>query len=175
MCTSRWWASALSMSLAAVSQCVSGDAVAPTKLEIDRSDIELEVSAMFQEPELSSFTFFRSRHTPAQKEVLGIDFLYSRPALEQQALLTLYEPVASTKGAKAVEPAQQRWERGEDPRSDDEQLQFVALARDAAITPRIALTTAVEHYQAAIDHAEALAARLQRDPTPRWASRHCAS
>jgi hypothetical protein len=99
----------------------------PEILAPDRASVHLEVRARFDDPEMQEFTLFRSVHTSAQQRVLTIDYLYSRPQLEKEALLTLYKPTEVPKSLAAVKPLHDRWKSGQPPRTTAERAIFAQL------------------------------------------------
>ncbi|HEX6055862.1 MAG TPA: hypothetical protein VFY98_08625 [Intrasporangium sp.] len=96
-------------------------------IPINETSIDLEVMARYQTPVAEEFALFRSRHTPEQETALSIDYLFSKPKIEREALLTLYEPAAPPKGPAVADPIHDRWEREQAPSSMAERATFMQL------------------------------------------------
>jgi len=128
----------------------------PEVLAPDHTGVQLEVRARFDDPEVQEFTLFRSLHTPAQRRVLSIDYLYSRPPLEKEALLTLYQPTELPKSLAAVRPLHDRWKSGQPPRTTAERAIFAQLEvergrEEARTSYGGGAVEALPHYLRALD------------------------
>jgi hypothetical protein len=90
----------------------------PTRVDPRRTKIVLDFVAHFSD----DFVLFRSRHTKAQEEVLGIGYLYKRPRIEQEALLSLYPAVGDLQKEPPFLADYRRIERGAKPHTRLERL-----------------------------------------------------
>jgi hypothetical protein len=134
------------------------DGSAP-QLLTDNDAAEVEVRATFDQRERQQFAVFRSHHTATQQRVLGIDFLYNKPTVEKEALLTLYQPAEAevAKSAAAVNSLHERWHDHQQPRTMVERAVFAQLATEqGAVEAGTSFggggTAALPYFMEAIDY-----------------------
>ncbi|MEV8509891.1 hypothetical protein AB0368_34405 [Actinoplanes sp. NPDC051475] len=134
----------------------------PEKLDPDHTSVQVEVAAAYEGAVWTRYTLFRSVHTPVQREAMGVDALYHRPLMEQEALLSSYEPAATVQGVRAVKPAEDRWRQGASPSSPAEEALFAAFENNAGVLTRKP-AAAVRHYENAVRLGTTAATQIATD------------
>ncbi|GIH09774.1 hypothetical protein Rhe02_78410 [Rhizocola hellebori] len=137
---------------------------APERVDPAQASEHIEVSAVYGEQVQTSFTLFRSHHTEIQQQTLGVNYLYHRPPIEQEALLGLYKPAATVKGLTALGPADEQWRNGKEPKTPEENATFAAFENNAGVLKPDAVESA-RHFERGIKFGMAAADQLGRDPS----------